>query len=145
MVFADNVDPSHTALSALALADPGAPAELGAPFDVDAARTHGVIVCAGSGVTRTMVRLVEKPDRLTAARLVGEYGAGALRLLLGRMRLTPHLVVHIAAQAEGASGEPKLSLAVASYAATWPVQVITASQPMVDLGARTSGGQPVRM
>lgn len=135
VVFADNVDPTHTALSALATAtDPGTPAVLAAPFDRVSAGHHGVIVCTGTGPVQTMVRLIEKPGLDQAARLEAEYGAARLRLLQGRMRVTPELLCYLDVTARDMAGEPKLSLLLASYARSHRVQVVTSTRPLTDLG-----------
>ncbi|MEV3853092.1 sugar phosphate nucleotidyltransferase [Streptomyces sp. NPDC050095] len=150
VVFADNVDPTHTALSALATAAPlDTPAVLAAPFEVEAASDHGVIVCSGTGPTQRMVGLIEKPDRERAIRLAAECGDDNLRLLRGRMRVTPHLVNHLVAVARRTRSEPKLSLALASYARSHPVDVITNTLSFTDLGLpgreRSEGTEPLRV
>lgn len=138
VVFADNVDPAHTALSVLATATPsGVPAVLAAPFNVDAASNHGVIVCTGEGPVQRMVRLIEKPDREQGARLATECGNANLRLLQGRMRVTSGLLHYLSVVARRATSEPKLSLALASYAQSHRVDVVTSTQPFTDLGLPT--------
>ncbi|GAA2138467.1 hypothetical protein GCM10009760_19820 [Kitasatospora kazusensis] len=136
LVFADNVDPAHAALSHLiTAASPRTPAILAAPFNVHAAASHGVIICTGTGPVRTMARLVEKPDPAHAAQLAADHGPDNLRLLLGRMRLTPGLLHYLSAVARHTVAEPRLSLALAAYARRHRVDVITNDRPMVDLGA----------
>ncbi|MET8623781.1 hypothetical protein ABZW30_08490 [Kitasatospora sp. NPDC004669] len=137
LVFSDNVDPAHRALAELVNAtDPDHPAVLTRPFDINRASTHGVVICAGTGPVLTMTALVEKPDFVSAARLVTEHGVDRLRLLQGRMRITPPLLHHLAATARHAQqAEPKVSLGLASYARHHQVQVVTSTVPMVDLGA----------
>ncbi|GAA2842243.1 NTP transferase domain-containing protein [Kitasatospora aburaviensis] len=138
LLFADNVDPSHTALARLLDAtDPDHPAFLAAPFSISGAQSHGVVICSGSGTVRTMAGLVEKPGAQQAARLADEHGADNLRLLQGRGRITPDLLHHLAATSRHASThiEPKLALALAAYARRRPVQIVTSSAAMVDLGA----------
>ncbi|WP_369185815.1 hypothetical protein [Streptomyces sp. Y1] len=135
--FADNVDPTHTALAdLLAVTDPDLPAVLTAPFDVAGAGCHGVVVCSGSGAVRTMSTLIEKPGPEAAARLANAYGSDNLRLLQERGRVTPMLLRHFAAASRMAPGhaEPKLALAIADYARHQVVQVVTGA-PLVDLGA----------
>jgi UTP-glucose-1-phosphate uridylyltransferase len=135
VVFADNVDPTHTALSALATATaPGTPAVMAAPFDLSAAGRHGVIICTGTGPAQTMTALIEKPSPEHAARLEAEYGAARLRLLQGRMRVTPELLHYLEVTAGGMASEPKLSLLLATYARSHPVQVVTSTRPLTDLG-----------
>uniref|UniRef100_A0AAU2VXP7 NTP transferase domain-containing protein n=1 Tax=Streptomyces sp. NBC_00008 TaxID=2903610 RepID=A0AAU2VXP7_9ACTN len=135
VVFADNVDPTHTALSTLVAATPSAvPAVLAAPFDVGAASSHGVIVCAGEGPLKRMVGLVEKPDRDETIRLEAECGIANLRLLQGRMRVTSRLLRYLSAVAQSTISEPRFSLALASYARTHRVDVVTNTQPLTDLG-----------
>lgn len=135
VVFADNVDPTHTALSALVTATTAAtPAVLAAPFDANAASSHGVIVCTGGGPVQRMVELVEKPGPDETTRLEAECGIANLRLLQGRMRVTPGLLRYLAAVAQSTSSEPKFSLALASYARTHRVDVVTSTQPLTDLG-----------
>ncbi|MFI6688009.1 NTP transferase domain-containing protein [Streptomyces sp. NPDC050485] len=136
VVFADNVDPTHTALSALATdSAPGTPAVLAAPFNPAAAGHHGVIVCTGTGPVQTMTALIEKPSPAHAARLQAEYGVARLRLLHGRLRVTPGLLHYLDHAAREAAGEPKLSLLLAAYARVHRVQVVTSSRPLTDLGA----------
>ncbi|MCX4966314.1 NTP transferase domain-containing protein [Streptomyces sp. NBC_00654] len=136
VIFADNVDPTHTALSALATAaSPDTPAVLAAPFDATAADHHGVIVCAGREPVQRLVQLIEKPDREHALRLEAEHGTARLKLLQGRMRATPGLLRHLAATSRKTNSEPKLSLSLASYAQAHRVDVVTSTQPMTDLGS----------
>jgi UTP-glucose-1-phosphate uridylyltransferase len=139
LAFCDNVDPTHTALSTLlAAARPDAPALLADPFDVQAAASHGVVICAGSGPVRTMAGLVEKPDPTHAAQLAAAHDPDNLRLLLGRVHLTPELLHYLSATARRTAGEPRLSLALAAYARHHRVDVITNRNPMTDLGAPDS-------
>ncbi|MDH6107957.1 hypothetical protein [Kitasatospora sp. MAP12-44] len=137
LVFSDNVDTTHQAMAELVAAtDPAMPAVLTSPFDINRASSHGVVVCTGSGPVRAMAGLVEKPEFITAARLVAEHGLDNLRLLQGRMRITPPLLHHLAATVRHAGRlEPKLSLGLASYARHHRVQVVTSTTAMVDLGA----------
>ena len=135
LAFADNVDPSHTALSKLmANASPGTPAVLAEPFTLQGASSHGVIVCAGTGPDRTMATLVEKPDPARAAQLAAEHGPDSLRLLQGRTRLTPELLRYLTASVRRTDAEPKLSLALAGYARHHAVGVVTNTETMIDLG-----------
>ncbi|SDK54829.1 hypothetical protein SAMN05421806_108289 [Streptomyces indicus] len=135
VVFADNVDPTHTALSTLVAATPSAiPAVLATPFDAGAASSHGVIVCTDEGPVQRMAGLVEKPDRDETIRLEAECGIANLRLLQGRMRVTPRLLRYLAAVAQTTISEPKFSLALASYARSHRVDVVTNTQPLTDLG-----------
>ncbi|MGW6605107.1 hypothetical protein [Streptomyces sp. NPDC055036] len=131
LAFCDNVDPSHTALSELiAAATPRTPAVLASPFDVQTPTSHGVIICAGTGPVRTMAGLVEKPDPVHAVQLAADYSPGNLRLLLGRVRLgrvrlTPGLLHYLASTSRRMAGEPRLSLALATYARHHRVDVVT--------------------
>jgi len=139
LVFADNVDVGHTALSRLVTAStPGVPAILAGRFEAQAATSHGVIICAGTGPVPVMVGLVEKPDPVHARQLADAHGPENLRLLQGRVRLTAELLHHLAAVARHCAAEPKLSLALASYARRHRVDVVTNSSPMIDLGAPES-------
>ncbi|MEV5985993.1 hypothetical protein AB0L85_13335 [Streptomyces sp. NPDC052051] len=144
VVFSDNVDPGHRALGDLVgAAEPGVPAVLAAEFDVRAASSHGVILCGGRGAVRTMCGLVEKPDPFHARQLVSDHGAHNLRLLLGRMHLTPQLLHRLSAGAHRTTSEPRLSLEVAEYARRCRVDVVTTSSQMIDLGvADTPGTAP---
>ncbi|MEV5129101.1 hypothetical protein ACN6K8_000265 [[Kitasatospora] papulosa] len=135
LAFADNVDPSHTALSKLmATASSCAPAVLAEPFSVQGAGSHGVIICAGTGPDRTMSALIEKPDPVRAAQLATEHGPENLRLLQGRARLTSELLRYLTASVRQATSEPKLSLALADYARHDAVCVVTNTKTMIDLG-----------
>lgn len=135
VAFCDNVDPGHRMLTELITASrPGVPAVLTQPFDLELASTHGVVVCGGRGEVRRMVSLVEKPDPVHARELVRRHGEDCLRLLLGRVRLTPELLRHLAVCARRSAVEPRLSLGVASYARRCRVDVVTTLQPVVDLG-----------
>lgn len=135
VVFADNVDPVHAALTVLADgASPRIPAILASPFDPRAAASHGVIVCQGTGTVRTMAGLVEKPDPAHAAQLAAVHGTDNLRLLQGRVRLTPALVRYLVEADGRGEAEPKLSLAIAAYARDSRVDVITNNGTMIDLG-----------
>ncbi|MFE5860208.1 hypothetical protein ACFQ77_06555 [Streptomyces virginiae] len=135
LAFGDNVDPSHTALSGLVTAaTPGTPAVLASPFDIKAAASHGVIICAGTGPVRTMAGLIEKPGPAHAAQLAADHGPDNLRLLQGRMRLTAGLVHYLSRASRLAAAEPKVSLALAAYARHHRVEIVTHSGPMIDLG-----------
>ncbi|EHM30780.1 hypothetical protein SPW_0775 [Streptomyces sp. W007] len=81
-----------------------------------------------------MVGLVEKPDRNETIRLEAECGIANLRLLQGRMRVTPRLLRYLAVVAQSTSSEPKFSLALASYARSHRVDVVTNTKPLTDLG-----------
>ncbi|MGW5234607.1 sugar phosphate nucleotidyltransferase [Streptomyces nodosus] len=136
LLFSDNVDPGHTALSELVgAATPHTPAVLVSPFDIRSATSHGVIICTGTGPIRAMAALVEKPDPLHAQQLAADHGPDNLRLLLGRVRLTPGLLRYMSAAARQTTTEPRLSLALAAYARHHRVDVVTSNTPMVDLGA----------
>ncbi|WP_340375951.1 hypothetical protein U5640_12790 [Streptomyces sp. SS7] len=138
VVFADNVDVTHTALPLLAAAvTPGVPAVLASPFDVDSAGSYDVIVCEGTGPVQRMLGLVDKPDRPEECQLLAEHGAGSLRLLQGRMRITQDLLRALNAAEERSASEPKLSLALTAYSRAHPVDVFTTTQPMTDLGLDT--------
>ncbi|MFF2331418.1 MULTISPECIES: NTP transferase domain-containing protein [unclassified Streptomyces] len=134
LAFADNVDTTHEALSELASTTSGkpAPAVLAAPFSRSAASSHGVIICDPAG---HMVTLVEKPGPDAVIALLHDHGRDSLRLLLGRARLTGDLVRFLATTPANPETEPKLSLALASYAQTRPIEVITTTSTMIDLGA----------
>lgn len=139
LAFADNVDPSHTALSQLTTAaSPRTPAVLAGPFDIQAAASHGVIICTGSGPLRTMAALVEKPQPRHAAQLAADHGPDNLRLLQGRIRLTPRLLHHLSQTTRRTAAEPKLSLALATYARHHRVEIVTNNGPMIDLGTPDS-------
>ncbi|MFJ9889553.1 hypothetical protein ACIQRW_27370 [Streptomyces sp. NPDC091287] len=125
----------------LVTATPSAiPAVLAAPFDAGAASSHGVILCTGEGPVQRMMGLVEKPDRNETIRLEAEYGNANLRLLQGRMRVTPRLLHYLVAAARRAADEPKFSLALASYARPHRLDVVTSTQPLTDLGLPSAGG-----
>lgn len=132
LAFADNVDTTHEALSELVGNTSGEPAVLAAPFSRSAASSHGVIVCDPAG---HMVTLVEKPGPDAVAELLRNHGRDSLRLLLGRARLTGDFVRFLATAPANPETEPKLSLALASYARTRPIKVITTTSTMIDLGA----------
>jgi UTP-glucose-1-phosphate uridylyltransferase len=93
-----------------------------------------VIIRAGTGPDCAMAGLVEKPDRAHAARLAAHHGTDRLRLLQGRVRLTPELLHHLRAIARHSASEPKLSVALAAYARNHSVRVVTNTNPMIDLG-----------
>ncbi|MFE0545235.1 hypothetical protein [Streptomyces sp. NPDC058891] len=147
LLFSDNVDPSHSALSDLiAAASPHTPAVLASPFDVQSASSHGVVICAGTGPLRTMAGLVEKPDPVHARQLENEHGPDNLRLLLGRVCLTPGLLHYLSASSRRTATEPRLSLALAAYARRHRVDVVTKSgSRMIDLGAPESGQTTERL
>jgi UDPglucose 6-dehydrogenase len=143
VLFADNVDPSHAALDLLtAAAVPGHPAVLARPFDLGLAPTHGVIVCPEGDRQPTMEHLVEKPTPEAAAELADRFGPDRLRLLLGRLLLTPDVLTYLE-HSSGGPGEPKLSLALAAYARTAPVHVITTTANIVDVGIEPGTGVTV--
>ncbi|MEV2183441.1 hypothetical protein [Streptomyces sp. NPDC047970] len=131
---------AHAALSALTATPLDTAAVLAAPFDVDAASYHGVIVCTGEGPVQTMAGLIEKPDREQAARLETEHGTANLRLLQGRVRVTPGLLDYLSVVARSTTSEPKLSLPLAAYAGSHRIDVVTSTQSLTDLGQPGSGG-----
>ncbi|MFF1420646.1 hypothetical protein [Streptomyces sp. NPDC058280] len=91
-----------------------------------------------------MAGLVEKPDPVHAAQLAADYGPDNLRLLLGRVRLTPGLLHYLASASRRTAGEPRLSLALAAYARR-RIDIVTSHSPMMDLApeaARTVHGKP---
>ncbi|MFE9129237.1 hypothetical protein ACFYOF_28110 [Streptomyces sp. NPDC007148] len=141
LLFSENVDPSHSALSDLiAAASPRTPAVLASPFGVQSASSHGVFIRAGTGPVRTMAGLAEKPDPVHARQLEAEHGPDNLGLLLGRVCLTPGLLHYLSASSCRTATEPRLSLALAAYARRHRVDVVTKSgSRMVDLGAPESG------
>ncbi|MCC2276166.1 NTP transferase domain-containing protein [Streptomyces sp. ET3-23] len=141
LVFADNIDTTHTALTELITAStPNTPAVLASPFDISAAPSHGVIICAGPGPVHALTKLIEKPHPDYAAQLASEHGPGNLRLLQGRVRLTPGLLHYLSSSANRTVAEPKISVALASYACRSRVDVITTSSTMIDLGAPMLSG-----
>ena len=144
LVFADNVDIQHSALSSLvASVTPGVPTILAGHFDLDAASSHGVIICTGAGPVRVMAGLVEKPDSAHARHLADQFGPDNLRLLQGRVHLTPGLLHYLSAFSRHAVAEPKLSLALAAYARQHRVDVVTNNGSMIDLGAPAASTRPI--
>jgi hypothetical protein len=121
VVFADHVDVTHTALPLFA-----------------AAVTLGLRLYSPRPSTRrapaTMGRSCAGPVQTMIGLVVEEYGPGVLRLLHSLVRVTPYLLDHFATDIGDAAAEPKLSLAVVSYARTHQVHLVTTTQPMVRLG-----------
>lgn len=137
-VFADNVYPAGNALALLCGAPAGEAAVLARPFDSEQAPHRGVIVTTGTGRHHRMAAVVEKPDSTQIADLLTRFGSDRLRLLEGRFRISADLLSWLRCSVtRPTSGEPRLSVELAAYGRTRPVNVITTESPVVDLGQCT--------
>lgn len=137
-VFADNLYPAGNALALLCGAPADEAAVLARPFDAEQASHRGVIVTTGSGRYCRMAAVVEKPDPAHIADLLTRFGPDRLRLLEGRFRISVDLLSWLRCSARRpAQGEPRLSVELAAYGRTRPVNVITVDSPVIDLGRRT--------
>ena len=141
VAFADNLYPGGSPLTALRAAPPGQPAVLTRPYQPELAATRGVIVTLQQDGQLLVRDLTEKPAVPAARSLERRYGAGSLHLLEGRARLTPGFIRFARSYQPPAGTEPKLTLAIAAYARTHPVTVITTTSQVIDLGA---AGQPTQ-
>jgi UTP-glucose-1-phosphate uridylyltransferase len=141
VAFADNLYPGSNPLLALRAVTPGCTAVLARPYQRDGATSRGVVIARRDNGRWLMLGLAEKPRPETALALERRYGPANLRLLEGRARLTADLVRFASAYQPPAGTEPKLALAVAAYARTHPVAVITTTSQVIDLGTRPASPQ----
>ena len=82
-----------------------------------------------------MLGVAEKPGPAQARALEQRYGRRNLFLLEGRARLTAAFIGFVRDHLSLPHSEPKLSLAIAAWAATHPVHVVETSVDVTDLGA----------
>ena len=136
VAFADNLYPGSNPLLALRAVAPGCAAVLARPYQRGEATSRGVVIVRRDNGRWLMLGLAEKPRPETALVLERRYGPANLRLLEGRARLTADFVRFASAYQQPAGTEPKLALAVAAYARTHPVIVITTTSQVIDLGTR---------
>jgi UTP-glucose-1-phosphate uridylyltransferase len=135
VAFADNLYRGPNPLLALHNAPPGQVAVLASRYQSELAASHGVITTTGRPGQRLMTSLAEKPGPALARALERRYGRGNLCLLEGRAAFTPAFTEFARARLTVPGTEPKLSLAVAAYAASHPVHVVETRADVTDLGA----------
>lgn len=129
VMYADNLFPNARPLLHLGELDADT-AVMVRPYTRAAATKRGVVVCDND----RMVRLVEKPDEDTAAALEATYGCDNLALMTGRSRVSRSFLDFLHTYRHS-SGEPKLSLALSTYAQTASVRVQRVDTTVTDLGA----------
>jgi NDP-sugar pyrophosphorylase family protein len=134
VAFADNLYPDESPLLALRRAPSGLAAVLGRAYRRELAASHGVIATNGHYGELLVRDLIEKPGLTAVIDLERRYGAGRLRLLEGRARLTAQFVSFARGYRAPPGTEPKLALALAAYARHCPVSVITTTSQVIDLG-----------
>jgi UTP-glucose-1-phosphate uridylyltransferase len=139
VAFADNLYPATNPLRLLRAVPGDSAAVLARPFDPAEAGRRGVIITNSAD---QMIGLVEKPDPGQTAALLHAHGACRLRLLEGRFRLPADLVAQLHSNHDAHPGEPRLSLAIAAYASTRPVHVVTTTAPVLDLGILAGCPEP---
>ncbi|GAA4895806.1 sugar phosphate nucleotidyltransferase [Streptomonospora salina] len=132
VLYSDNLYPDANPVRLLR----GSAAEtavIARPYTRDQAARRGVLVCDNGYV----LRVVEKPDGPTAQELETRHGSGNLALLEGRVRAGRAFLDYLHAYRcpRGTADEPKLSLALSSYAQTAPVRIRRIDTPVTDLGA----------
>lgn len=135
VAFADNLYRGPNPLLALRDAPAGQAAVLASRYQPELAASHGVITTTGSPGQRLMTSLVEKPGPALARALECRYDRGNLFLLEGRARLTAAFTAFARTRLTVPGAEPKLSLAIAAYAASHPVHVVETRADVTDLGA----------
>jgi UTP-glucose-1-phosphate uridylyltransferase len=135
VAFADNLYRGPSPLLALDATPPGQVAVLASRYRPELAASHGVIAATGKPGQWLMLGLAEKPGRAQARALECRYGRRNLLLLEGRARLTAAFTDFARARILPSRTEPKLSLAIAAYAASHPVRVVETSADVTDLGA----------
>lgn len=133
IAYADNLYPEDHPFLRLRGTD-GGTTVIARPYNRAEAPSRGVIVC-DSGF---MVGLVEKPDEFTVRGLEREHGPDALALLEGRARADRSFLDFLWSYRSDRAMEPKLSLALSTYARTHPVRVRRISSSVTDLGAPAS-------
>jgi len=141
VVYADNLYPATNPLRLLRAVPGDTAAVLARPFDVAEANRRGVIITDG---TDQLTSLVEKPGPDQAEDLLHTHGPDRLRLLEGRFRLPADLVEQLHGSHDAHPGEPRLSLALAAYARTRPVHVVTTTAAVLDLGLPATCCRPER-
>jgi hypothetical protein len=94
-----------------------------------------VLVVASDHGELLVQELAEKPGPAVATELERRYGTRRLRFLEGpHARLTAEFVRFARGYHPPADAEPKLALALAAYARSHPVTVVTIAGQVVDLG-----------
>jgi UTP-glucose-1-phosphate uridylyltransferase len=140
VTFADNLYPDASPLTVLRHAPIGQLAVLARPYQRKLAATRGVIAVTGHNGELLVRELVEKPAPAAAMELEQRYGTSQLLLLEGRARLTPEFVSFARGYQAPRRTEPRLALALASYARDHPVSVITTMSRVIDLGSSPACG-----
>lgn len=118
IAFADNLYGGPSPLLALRSTAPGQVAVLARGYHPELAASHGVITTTGKPGQRLMLGVAEKPGPAQARALEQRYGRRNLFLLEGRARLTAAFIGFVRDHLSLPHSEPKLSLAIAAWAAT---------------------------
>ncbi|MFI9842557.1 transcriptional regulator [Nonomuraea sp. NPDC051941] len=136
LAFGDNLYPASNPLATLRQSAPGV-AVLARPYQPKPAQERGVIATVRDAGGALMVELVEKPDPYAAQALEERYGPDNLMMLEGRARVDDTFLDCARTNLAASSGEPRLSLALAAYARTSTVRVVSTTGEIVDLGTPT--------
>ncbi len=140
VAFADNLYRGDNPLIALRTAPPGHLAVLARGYQPGLAASRGVITVRTADGQLHMHDLTEKPAPDAARALEQRYGTENLLVLEGRARLTPGFIRFARRYRAPGGAEPKLALAIAAYARTHPVLIITTTtSQVIDLGTRLPG------
>lgn len=134
VAFADNLYPGASPLPALRRAPSGCPAIVARAYQPELAGHRGVITTVAHHGQVVLRDLYEKPGPAAARMLARQHGTGRLLMLEGRARLTPGFLSYARRYQSPPGAEPKLALALAAYARTSPVTVITTAGHVIDLG-----------
>ena len=135
VAFADNLYSGPSPLLALRDTAPGHVAVLASRYRPEQADSHGVIAVTGKPGQLLMAALAEKPGPAHARALERRYGSENLFLLEGRARITATFVSFARTHPPITGSEPKLALALAAYALTYPVHIVETTSDVADLGA----------
>ena len=135
VAFADNLYQGISPLLALSATPPGQVIVLARPYQPELAGSHGVITATGPPGRRLLASLTEKPGPARAQELERHHGRRNLFLLEGRARLTAAFTDSTRDRTTAFGREPKLSLAIAAWARTYPVRIVETTAGVIDLGA----------
>lgn len=137
VAFADNLYTGPAPLPLLRAVPGDDVAVLASRYRPALAPSRGVLITnPGSGAeSRQVETLIEKPDPAQARALEEEHGTANLLMLEGRARLTaPFLRFARSRQRTMPGREPKLSMAIGTYARDHQVIAVPAPGDVIDLG-----------
>jgi UTP-glucose-1-phosphate uridylyltransferase len=135
VVFADMLYLPVQPLKLLQKAARRDPLVMGRPFDMGNVANQGVIVTRKEPNGQRIIDIVEKPSKIRARKIVGEYGEQNLFMLEGRFWFTPEFIESIVLEDCLKNGEPKLAYALRNYARVKPAYVVPMEAKLTHFGA----------